>query len=333
MIDWSTGLNSTENSEMKSAVIIPCYKVSRSIRAVLEAVPPRIHKIIVVDDKCPENSGMIAQSVSDSRIEVIFHETNRGVGGAAKSGYFRAKELGCNIMVKIDGDGQMNPQDVGRLIEPIERGLADYTKGNRFHDLTRLGEMPRIRLVGNSVLSFLIKFASGYWNLLDPTNGYTAISRSAVERIDLENISDSYFFEIDMLVKLNIANCVTLDIPMPPYYGSEESSLSISKTVRDFPFKIIKGLIRRVFLKYFIYDFNMASLYLLLGLPMFLFGVVLGIFEWTDSIATGIPRTSGTIMLVALPIILGFQMLLQALGIDISSVPSKAITDSSRQER
>ncbi len=306
---------------MKIAVIIPCYKVSEQIRSVLLSIPEVVDKIIVVDDDCPERSGKIVASLNDDRVDVIYHRANKGVGGAVKSGYRRAMELNFDIMVKIDGDGQMNPGLIEKFADPLKREMAHYTKGNRFFDFYSLKKMPKIRLIGNSILSFIIKFASGYWNLLDPTNGYTAISRYTLERIDLSKISNSYFFEIDMLIKLNIANCVVTDIPVQAVYGDEKSSLTISRILYYFPFKIFTGCMKRLFFKYFIYNFNMASVYLLFGIPMFLFGVGKGIYEWMNSIATGVPRSAGTIMLVALPIILGFQMLLNAINIDVHSVP------------
>jgi glycosyltransferase involved in cell wall biosynthesis len=306
---------------MKIAVIIPCYKVSEQIRSVLLSIPDGVDKIIVVDDDCPECTGKLVASLNDDRVDVIYHRANKGVGGAVKSGYRRALELNYDIMIKIDGDGQMNPGLIKEFADPLKRDIAHYTKGNRFFDFESLKKMPKIRLIGNSILSFIIKFASGYWNLLDPTNGYTAISRSALERIDLNKIADSYFFEIDMLIKLNIADCIVTDIPVRAVYGDEKSSLTISRILCSFPFKIFTGCIKRYFFKYFIYNFNMASVYLLFGIPMFLFGVGKGIYEWLNSIATGVPRSTGTIMLVVLPIILGFQMLLNAINIDIYSVP------------
>jgi glycosyltransferase involved in cell wall biosynthesis len=308
---------------MKISIIIPCFNVSEQIRSVLKRIPEIVDKIIVVDDKCSAGSGKIASSVNDNRIEVIYHPINLGVGGAVKTGYRRAMELNYDIMVKIDGDGQMDPGLIEKFTAPIKKGTAQYTKGNRFSDFKALKKMPKLRLIGNSMLSFIIKFASGYWNLFDPTNGYTAISRRALERIDLDKISDSYFFETDMLIKLNIANCVVTDIAASAVYKDEDSSLNILKIACNFPFKIIKGCINRFFLKYFIYNFNMASVYLLFGIPMFLFGVGKGTYEWFDSIVNGVPRTAGTIMLVALPIILGFQMLLNAISIDINSVPTR----------
>ncbi len=309
--------------QIKKAVVIPAYKVSETIVNVINSIPDDVDLVIVVDDACPESSGKVAEGSKRDNLMVLYHDDNQGVGGAVITGYKRAIELGCDIVIKMDGDGQMDPTYIQSLIDPLIHNKADYTKGNRFRDFNALKSMPKVRLFGNSVLSFLIKFSSGYWNIMDPTNGYTAIHRRALDRLNLDKISKRFFFESDMLINLNIINAVVQDVPIPARYGREKSSLNIKKVFVQFPPKIFKGLIKRVFLKYFVYDFNMASVYILFGLPMFLFGLSLGVIEWLRSILTGEPRSAGTIMLVALPIIVSFQMLLQAIQIDINSVPRK----------
>jgi dolichol-phosphate mannosyltransferase len=308
---------------IKIAVVIPAYKVANTIKELILSMPDTIDYFIVIDDKCPHFSGKEAEKLNRENLIVIFHELNQGVGGALITGYKKALELGCEIIIKIDGDGQMDPGHINSLIEPLIKNEADYTKGNRFQDFKALKSMPKIRLFGNSGLSFLVKLASGYWNIIDPTNGYTAIHRRVLEKLNLQKISKRYFFESDMLIHLNIINAVVKDISIPSRYAEEKSSLSIKKVIFEFPPKLLKGLVERIFLKYFIYDFNMASVYILLGLPMFFLSVFWGIIEWIDSVITGIPRSAGTIMLVALPIIISLQMLLQAVNIDIYSIPKK----------
>jgi glycosyltransferase involved in cell wall biosynthesis len=308
---------------MKIAVVIPAFKVVNTIKEVVSTIPEFIDYIIVVDDKCPLGSGKEAEKLSRKNLVSIYHDSNQGVGGALVTGYRKALELGCDIIIKMDSDGQMDPGYINNLIEPLRNNEADYTKGNRFQNFNALKIMPKTRLFGNSALSFLVKMTSGYWNIIDPTNGYTAIHRGVLDKLELQKISKRYFFETDMLIHLNIINAVVKDISIPAKYGDEKSSLSIRKAVLQFPPKLIRGFMRRIFLKYFVYDFNMASVYLLLGLPMFLLSVFWGIIEWIDSALTGQPRSAGTIMLVALPIIISFQMLLQAVHIDIHSVPSK----------
>lgn len=308
----------------KVAVVIPCYKVRDKVFNVVNTIPEYVEHIIVVDDKCPEQSGDAVSMLGNKKVVVIKHEKNMGVGGSMITGYKKAVELGSDIVVKMDGDGQMDPKYLPDLIAPLLNDEADYTKGNRFMDFRALKKMPGIRLLGNSVLSFLVKIASGYWNVIDPTNGYTSIHKRALQKVELDKLSKNYFFESDMLINLNIINAVVKDVPMPARYGDETSSMRISRIITQFPIKLFKGLAKRIFYKYFIYDFNMASVYMLLGIPMFLFGVLFGIWEWLDSVINGTVKTAGTIMLVALPVIVSFQMLLQAVSIDINSVPKKS---------
>jgi dolichol-phosphate mannosyltransferase len=309
--------------DVKIGVVIPAFKVVDHIRGVISSIPSDIKHVIVVDDHCPFGSGTEAEKLKRENVTVLYHSQNQGVGGAVITGYRKALELGCEIVVKMDGDGQMDPKYLDALITPLVRNEADYTKGNRFTFFNSLKTMPGVRLFGNSALSFLVKAASGYWNTMDPTNGYTAIHRRVLEKLNLEKISRRFFFESDMLINLNIINAVVKDIDMPALYEDEGSSLDVKKAFLQFPHKLLKGVIKRLFLKYFIYDFNMASVYIIIGLPMFIVSILFGMIEWADSIITGKARTAGTIMLVALPIIISFQMLLHAIQIDIASIPKK----------
>jgi len=305
------------------AVVIPSYKVASHIVSVISNIPDNITHIIIIDDKCPHNSGHIAQELHNPRVTVIFHDENQGVGGAVISGYKKALEFGADIVVKIDGDGQMDINYMQQLIQPIFTGKADYTKGNRFFDFKALHKMPKIRLFGNSGLSFLVKAASGYWNMMDPTNGYTAIRRKVIENLELDKIAKRYFFESDMLINLNIENAVVVDVPIPAKYGDETSSLSITRTLIGFPPKLFKGLWKRIFYKYFIYDFNMISVYLVLGIPMVFFGTLFGLYHWIIASASELQTPTGTVMLAVLPIILGVQFLLQAIQIDMNNIPKR----------
>jgi len=310
-------------SSKKIAVVIPCYQVSAQLKDVLLSIPEFVDDIIVVDDACPENSGHIATNLHLQNLHVITHERNQGVGGAVICGYKKAITLKSDIVVKLDGDGQMDPNHIATLIQPIIDNKADYTKGNRFHDFEALKSMPKTRLFGNSMLSFIIKAASGYWNMMDPTNGFCAISYHALQSINLDKIEKRFFFETDMLIHLNLANKVVEDVPISAIYKNEKSNLNIRKILLTFPFKICKRFIKRIFFKYYIYNFNMASIYMLIAMPLLLFGFSFGIYRWTIGILENTENNAGTIMLVALPVILGVQFLLQAISIDIHSVPKR----------
>jgi len=311
--------------KQKIAIVIPAYDVADQIEEVVLSVHAYdfVDYIIVVDDQCPHSSGRIAEGMQLNNLIVLYHEKNLGVGGAVITGYQKAMDLDCDIIIKIDGDGQMDARHLSKLIKPLIDGDADYTKGNRFRDFKALKAMPAIRLIGNSLLSFFVKSASGYWNIMDPTNGYTAMHKGVLQRLNLDKISHRYFFESDILIHLNILNAVVKDIDIPSKYGQEKSSLRIMNVLVNFPPKLLKGFVKRIFFKYFLYDFNMASVYILIGLPIFFMSSIFGIYEWIDSFITGTSKTAGTIMLVALPIIVSFQMLMQAIQIDINSVPKK----------
>lgn len=306
----------------KVGVVLPCFRVRAHILDVLSRIGTECHVIYVVDDACPEKSGeLVAANCTDPRVKVVFNEVNLGVGGAVMRGYRKAVADGCDVVVKIDGDGQMAPELLPLFIEPILDGYADYTKGNRFFDLTQISKMPKIRLFGNAVLSFMSKFSSGYWDIFDPTNGYTAIHARVIEHLPLDKISRRYFFESDMLFRLNTLRCVVLDVPMDAVYGQEESNLKIRSLLIDFLTKHIINYVKRIFYNYFLRGLSVASLELVLGLCLFAWGTLFGLSQWYSSSQLNIATPSGTVMLAALPVLVGFQMLISFLTYDIQSAP------------
>ncbi|MEQ9576041.1 MAG: glycosyltransferase family 2 protein, partial [Rhodospirillales bacterium] len=242
----------------KIAVVIPAYRAAAQVATVIQGVPDWIGHIYVIDDACPEHSGDAAKAAGDGRVMVLRRQQNGGVGAAVKTGYRQALADGFDVVVKMDADDQMDPAYLKALLKPILAGRADYTKGNRFRDLKALRQMPRVRLFGNSVLTFLVKAASGYWQMMDPTNGYTAINRDALERLELDRVSDGYFFESDMLIRLNIAGAVAEDVAIPARYGDEQSSLHIPSIMPVFVYRLIRGMGKRILFKYFLYDFSLG---------------------------------------------------------------------------
>ena len=312
------------NINLKIAVIIPSYKVRNHILDVISLIGPEVSRIYVIDDCCPENSGsFVEKNCTDERIVVIRHAKNQGVGGAVMTGYKAALEDGMDIFVKVDGDGQMDPGLVRDFVAPIAAGEADYTKGNRFFDLEEISAMPKIRLFGNAALSFMTKLSSGYWDLFDPTNGYTAIHRDVAQHLPFRKISRRYFFETDILFRLNILRAVVADVPMDAKYGDEISGLKISKIVGEFFVKHVRNFWKRVFYNYYLRDMSLASIELPVGLAMFMFGIMFGSYHWVLSISSGQSSSSGTVMLSALPVIIGLQLILAFLGHDIRSVPNR----------
>ncbi len=302
----------------KTAVILPCYKVKKHVLEVISSIGPDIDAIYVVDDACPEKSGaFVKESCKDPRVRVLFNERNLGVGGAVKHGYWQAAQDGFTYLVKMDGDGQMDASAIARLIKPLREGVADYTKGNRFFNPRFLRGMPRLRVFGNGVLSFLTKLSSGYWNVMDPTNGFTAIHAKVLLLLEPEKIDDRYFFETDMLCRLHIINAVVKDVPIPARYQDEKSNLKISRVAFSFPFKHLNRFYRRIVYDYFVHDFNVGSAELLFGGVSMLFGVIFGLYHWLEGMARNVPTETGRIMMAVLPTIIGFQLLLSALQYDI----------------
>ncbi|HOB66123.1 glycosyltransferase family 2 protein [Ottowia sp.] len=309
------------------AVVIPSFKVRAHVMDVIARMPPQVRRIYVVDDKCPQQSGQFVQEqCTDPRVRVIFHEQNQGVGGAVRTGYRAALEEGMDIVVKVDGDGQMNPALIPHFTRPIARGKADYTKGNRFYRPESLKGMPPIRLFGNAALSFVNKLSTGYWSIMDPTNGYTAIHTAVLRELPLHKLEQRYFFETDMLYHLNTMRAVVHDVPMDSVYADEESSLKVSKVLPEFMVKHVNRFFKRFVYLYLLRDFNLGSLYSLLGLLLCALGVLFGGWQWLRSSMTGLPATSGTVMLAALPLIIGIQFLIAFLHHDVERVPTEPLS-------
>lgn len=317
-----------ENAPIKVrvAVVIPSYKVTRHIAEVIAAIPPMVWRIYVIDDACPDGTGkFVVENVADERVRVVYHTENRGVGGAVMTGYQTAIVDGADIIVKVDGDGQMDARLIPLFIEPILFGEADYTKGNRFFDLEEIRTMPPVRLFGNAVLSFMTKLSSGYWELFDPTNGYTAIHADVAKHLPFRKISRRYFFETDILFRLNTLRAVVVDVPIDAQYGDEVSNLKISKIIGEFLIKHVRNFAKRVFYNYYLRDMSLASLELPLGILLFISGCIFGVYHWINSLHEGVSTPAGTVMLAALPILMGTQLILAFLGYDIANVPRRPL--------
>lgn len=304
------------------AVVIPCYRVRDAVLQVVASIGPEVGWIIAVDDACPESSGdWLATHCHDARLQVVHHTLNQGVGGASMTGYRAALATPAEVVVKLDGDGQMDTRDLLRLCRPLLAGQADYAKGNRFHRLAYVRGMPWLRLGGNAALSFMTKLSSGYWQVADPTNGYTAVRREVLRELDMERIARRYFFESDLLNHLNLMRAVVVDVPMRARYDGETSSLSPLQMIGPFLAGHLRNTLRRLGYGYFLRGFSAASVELLLGTVLLLGGSVFGAVRWLQSLSTGEPATAGTVMLAALPVIIGTQMLLSWLNFDVASEP------------
>jgi len=303
---------------LRVAVVIPSYKVSRHIARVIETLPEEIDDIIVIDDACPENSGDVAQKLNNPKVEVFRHTENKGVGGAMKTGYEAALKKGAHLVVKLDGDGQMDPNQIHNLLIPLLTNKADYTKGNRLYSLKTVRSMPKVRLFGNVVLSFLSKISTGFYQIFDPNNGFTAISADALNLLEFSEINERYFFESDMLYQINSVGLQAVDVPMTAIYADEVSNLRVGHSIFYFLARHTKNAFKRIFLTYFVRDFSVATLQLILGLAIGTWGIILGITSWLHSMNSGTPSQPGTIVLVAILCITGLQLLLSFINYDIS---------------
>ena len=317
-------MKTSNYQDFKIAVIIPYYNASLQISNVISKIPAYIHSVIIVDDQSkqalPKND-IINSINSDIQCHFLANDINLGVGGATKKGFKFAMELGFDIVIKVDADDQMDLGYIPKLLEALLQHDVDVAKGNRFRDMKALRKMPVGRRIGNLCLSFLIKAATGYWNNFDPTNGFLAIKTSLLDNVDFSKLSERYYFETSLLAEFYFQKAIIKDIAMPAIYGDEKSSMNIWKMPFVFGGRLLKTFFKRIVKEYFLYDFNIGSIYILFGIPLFLFGVIFGIVEWIQHASADIITPTGTIMITTLSIILGFQLILQAIQYDIINSP------------
>lgn len=308
------------------AVVVPARDEAQTIAATIAALLAQDYPgpltITLVDDGSSDGTGDVARDVGDDRVQVIRHGTPRGVGGATIAGMKAALADHCDVVVKVDGDGQMDPGQLPALLDPLVGDGYGYAKGNRFLRPDALRQMPRVRLVGNFLLTFLTKLASGYWRIFDPQNGYVAARGEVLAQLDLDRLAHGYFFENDMLIHLNVINVRVRDVPMPAHYGDERSSMRINHILTTFPVYLFRGFWFRIYEKYILRDFSPIGVFWCLGAPLMAAGAAFGGLTWIRSLASGHPATTGTVMLSVLPFLIGFELILQAIILEIRESPS-----------
>lgn len=303
------------------AVVLPAYNESAHIGEVIATIPQWVDHILVVDDASTDNTADVAASLNDARVTLLRHQTNGGVGASMVTGYKEALNTGCDIVVKMDADGQMLPSDLERLVRPIAMGIAEYAKGNRFYFRNATREMPMVRGFGNAFLSLLTKAASGYWHVFDSQCGFTAVNSSFLRLIDLERVAPDYFFENDMLIQMNGVGARVVDVPVTTVYGTETSHVRVHRVALSFPPRLVSRAFARFWRKHLLTDFGAVAVLASLGLLLGVFGAAFGAYHWWRSATDGVAATTGTVMVAVLPIILGFQLLLQALALNVSGSP------------
>lgn len=302
----------------KVAVVIPARNEVNHIVGVLAKMPDFVDLAVVVDDGSTDGTAEAVSRSGDGRVRLIRRiAPPHGVGAATVEGFRCALAEGADLIVKVDGDGQMDPAQIDLLLRPLTQEGYDYAKANRFLHSDALQKMPVTRLLGNLALTFLTKLASGYWHVFDPQNGFVAIRSERLRELPLERIATDFFFENDMLISLNILGARVRDVAIPAHYGDEVSDLRIWRVLMTFPFRLAKGLGRRIWQKYVLRDFSPIAMFWLLGLPLLTFGFCFGLWHWFLSLYTGRPAPTGTVMLSVLPFLIGFEFILQAIILEI----------------
>jgi glycosyltransferase involved in cell wall biosynthesis len=298
-------------------VVVPAFNEEPFVRQVVATLPPLVDVVIVVDDASTDRTSEEAGSTGDPRVAVIRAPENLGVGGATLLGFAQALERGCDIVAKLDGDGQMAPDHLVTLLDALIDQGYDYAKGNRFLSSRSLAAMPRHRVLANIVTTFLTKVASGYWHVFDPQNGYVAIKAAVLRKLNLERIHRGYFFENDLLVELNICSARVRDVGIPARYGDEVSDIGWSRVAVTFPWLFLRRFFRRLVVRYVVVDLSPVAVFLFSGLLLFAWGIGFGAFIWIRTLITGVPTMSGTIVLALVPLVLGFQLMLEGVVLDI----------------
>jgi glycosyltransferase involved in cell wall biosynthesis len=306
--------------DKRIAVVVPCYNEERHVAEVIATMPDFVDHILIVDDRSKDATFEVATAAATSRTEVIRHEVNKGVGGSIVTGHRRAIELKADVVAVMAGDGQMDPAYLPSLLDPVVSGRKGFAKANRFYSANSFAGMPRYRFWGNVILTFLTKMASGYWNIVDPQNGYTAVSRSVLERMPLHKLAERYEFENDQLIWLNILDVAAVDVPIPAVYRDEVSTLRLYQVMPRLTRLLMGGFWRRMWRKYVLWSFSPIALLLLIGILMTVFGVAVGIWAIVQSIGPN-EASTGTWLLAVGPTLVGIQMLTQALVLDIQATP------------
>lgn len=262
------------------AVVVPAYNEENLIKNTLTTIPDFVDRIYVINDASIDNTQKIIDELclANSRIKSIIHEKNSGVGAAISSGYRNSLQDGMDITVVMDGDNQMDPGALTFLLEPVIQNRADYTKGNRLLNPEFRKGMSTWRFVGNSILTILTKFSSGYWKLMDPQNGYTAISKKALSLINLHHIYPRYGYLNDILVKLNVYNFRVMNIEIPAKYGCEKSKIKYGRYIRKVSWLLLMDFLYRLKMKYVVLNFHPLVIFYLFGTVMSITGILAGLY-------------------------------------------------------
>jgi glycosyltransferase involved in cell wall biosynthesis len=305
--------------DKRIAVIVPAYNEEKLIGKVLKTIPPFVDHIVTVDDASRDRTGEMIRDHQreDPRIVYILHPRNVGVGGAISSGYKWAREKEIDVSVVMAGDAQMDPRDLPKLLDPVVEGNVDYSKGNRLFTGKAWRVIPKTRYLGNAILSFFTKIASGYWHIADSQSGYGAVTLEVLKTIDLDGIYKRYGMPNDFLVKLNVYNFRVKDVHVNPVYGvGERSGIRIYKVVFTLSVLLLKLFLWRIKEKYVIRDFHPLVLFYLLGFVLTPIGLLLGCYLVVYRLLEG-PVAATSALFAAFLSISGIQSLFFAMWFDM----------------
>ncbi|QAA81361.1 glycosyltransferase family 2 protein [Aequorivita sp. H23M31] len=312
-----------EDKKRALGIVIPYYNAEAHIGIVIAKALQHSYNIVIVNDNSPQP--LPENLMGLTGIEVLTTPKNLGVGGATKMGFAHfLKNKNIKVILKLDADDQMDTKYIPEMVQAVLAEECHFIKGNRFRDLNSLKTMPGLRRFGNLWLSFLSKAATGYWNCFDFNNGFLAVSTKTLNFIDLDLLSNNYYFETSLISNLYYQRAIIKEIPMPAIYGNEKSNMKLYKMPMHFTVNLIKSFFQRIWKAYFVYDFNIGTIYILFGTILFSGGLIFGIHNWYYYSIREIPAPTGTIMISVLSVILGFQLLLQAVQFDIFKTPNKS---------
>lgn len=302
------------------SVVVPAHNEEALIAKTVKSMPELVDYVIVVDDASTDATSEEAVATSDPRLELIRHARNKGVGGAILTGHRRAIDIGSDVSVVMAGDAQMDPDSLPDLLDPICEDGYDFTKADRFFGFDSFRGMPSYRILGNVVVGFLAKASTGYWNLFDPLNGYTATKTSILQKMPLDRIRADYAFECDILVYLNTLRARAKDVPIPAVYGDERSGIRLFREARKLLWSLFKGFWRRMVWKYVLWSFSPVAIFLFAGLALVGWGILFG--AWIVLQTLGDPAAStATVLMCVGPLLVGINLLIVATVLDILDSP------------
>ena len=299
-------------------VVVPAYNEERFILSTLKAVPDFVDRVFAVDDASTDGTLALMESLKSPRLTVISHPKNMGVGAAIVSGYKAASDADCDVVAVMAGDGQMDPAELPRLLDPVVDGDVDYSKGNRLLSRKIRQGMPRFRLLGNSILTFLTKLSSGYWNIMDPQNGYAAISKHVIDTLPLDELFPRYGYPNDMLVKLNTYGFRVTDVIMHPRYGLEKSKIRIWNYIPTVSNLLLRGFIWRMKEKYVLQSLHPLIFFYIMGITLLPLGIMSAIYILYLRLVEG-GITAASVLIPIFLIIVGFQSVFFAMLFDMEA--------------